>query len=180
MMEEWRPVVGYEDYYEVSDRGNVRSKDRVVAQRNGTQKRIKGRLMTKSKGNGKGYYQSVMVSKDGMPKRKLVHRLVAEAFIPNPCGLPEVNHVDEDKTNNAASNLEWCDRRYNNTFGTIRERMKRTQGIPVVQFDHGVPIAWFCSQGEASRATGASQSGISACLRGICAQSGGFAWKTAR
>ena len=179
-MEQWKPVAGYEGYYEVSDFGNVRSLDREVSQRNGRAKKLKGRKLSLAIGNGNGNYLSVMLSKDGIHKRPLVHRLVAQAFIPNPHGCREVNHKDRNTRNNRADNLEWCTRQYNNTYGDIRRRMAETQGTAVLQLDHGVPIAWFFSQGEAARATGASQSGISACLRGICKTSGGFGWAAAK
>ena len=178
-MERWLPIPGFEGFYEVSDAGNVRSLDRVVVGKDGKSRRLKGGPMTLSNGNSAGNYLSVMLSKDGKQRRVLVHRAVAMAFVPNPEGLNEINHKDENGKNNDASNLEWCDRKYNNTYGSFRERMKATQGTAVLQFDHGVPIAWFCSQGEASRATGAPQSGISACLRGVCKSSGGFEWRAA-
>lgn len=108
----WRPVVGYEGLYEVSNTGLIRSLDRFVGNRN----RIKGKILSiRIEKNG---YCSVALSKYGKIKRYKIHRLVAQAFIPNPEGLPEVNHLDEDKTNNSVDNLEWCDRKYNMNFGS--------------------------------------------------------------
>ena len=99
-LEQWRPVVGYEHGYEVSDQGNVRSLYR------------KGRHLKPACGNG--YKQVVLYAEDGFTKKGLtVHRLVALAFIPNPKGLPWVNHLNGIKTDNRADNLEWCDRSRN-------------------------------------------------------------------
>ena len=81
--------------------------------------------MTLSNGNSAGNYLSVMLSKDGKQRRVLVHRAVAMAFVPNPEGLNEINHKDENGKNNDASNLEWCDRKYNNTYGSFRERIEK-------------------------------------------------------
>ena len=96
-METWKAISGYEGIYEVSDLGRVRS----LVHRN----RWKPGILKPLK-HPRGYIQ-VGLRKDGHTKQTLVHRLVAEAFIPNPQGLDTVNHKDEDKTNNSASNLEW-------------------------------------------------------------------------
>lgn len=99
MEEEWRPVKGYEGLYEVSNMGRVKSlhygKERIL----------------RPSDNSTGY-RIVELAKQA-PKRKLVHRLVAEAFIPSPMNLPVVNHLDGDKHNNCVSNLEWCTYRQN-------------------------------------------------------------------
>lgn len=100
-METWREVDGFGGLYEVSDLGNVRSVDRRT--RDG--RFWKGRSLGKyTAGSG---YKSVVLSVDGVYHREYIHRLVAKAFIPNPYGKPEVNHIDGDKTNNCVGNLEW-------------------------------------------------------------------------
>ena len=109
--EEWRSVVGYEGYYEVSNLGHVRSVDRLV-EWNGTKKLIKGSTMRGTPKVGSGYRQ-VKLSKDGKGKTLVVHRLVLEAFVgPCPPGA-EGLHWDDDKENNALSNLRWGTRREN-------------------------------------------------------------------
>ena len=98
MKEIYKDIVSYEDLYEVSDTGLVRNK-------------VSGKILKPLK-NNRGYLH-VRLYKDGIGKFKLVHRLVANAFIPNPLNLPEVNHIDENKSNNNVDNLEWCSRQYN-------------------------------------------------------------------
>ena len=107
MEEIWKAVEGYEDYYEVSNFGNVRSVDRVTNYTNGEKHLWKGRILKPAKcGNG---YFSCVLWKNGQKKTVLIHRLVAEAFIHNQNNLPQVNHKDENKENNHVENLEWCD-----------------------------------------------------------------------
>ena len=72
----------------------------------------------KDNDNGRGYRAVHLYNSEGKMINKYVHRLVAETFIPNPNNLSEVNHIDEDKANNSVDNLEWCDRKYNNNYGS--------------------------------------------------------------
>lgn len=121
----WKPVVGYEGLYEVSNTGQVRSLDRYIKYSNGQIHLHKGKVLSPViKDNG---YLQVGLYYNGKYKMFLVHRVVAQAFIPNPDNLPEVNHLDEDKTNNNVTNLEWCDRSYNLKYGTVRIRSINTK-----------------------------------------------------
>lgn len=116
MLELWKPVVGYEGSYEVSNLGRVRSLDRF----NSRGYWIKGRQLALNK-NQKGYLRVGLF--DGCRQRlKSVHRLVAEAFIPNSENKPQVNHLDEDKSNNAVTNLEWVTNKENAVYGTKIQR----------------------------------------------------------
>lgn len=120
--EEWVDIKGYEDSYQVSSHGRVRSKDRAHILRGRHPEphlRVrKGKLMKLS---GEPYL-AVSISKDGKKDRFLVHRLVAENFIDNPEELPEVNHLDEDKKNNRPSNLEWTTRSGNALHSSYKNR----------------------------------------------------------
>ena len=120
MIEEWRSVIGYEGLYEVSNTGQVRSLDRYVKTCYGSYRLHKGKVLSPSI-RPDGY---LVVSLQYRMFR--VHRLVAEAFLPNPDNLPQVNHKDEVKSNNCVDNLEWCDSKYNNNYGTARIRAKET------------------------------------------------------
>lgn len=122
--EEWRDIVGYEGYYQVSSSGKVLTLPRTVNSPSGIRV-IYGGLTRIAK--GRGGYPCVYLSKDGVCRGLYVHRLVAEAFIPNPNNLPEINHKDESRTNNNAWNLEWCDHKYNMNYGTAIERAKESR-----------------------------------------------------
>jgi|SRR5690625_41910 len=111
----WKDVVGYEGFYQVSNLGNVRSTHRVVRGKGGSPKLLNS-VVLKQEEMHDGYLR-VGLSKNGTCKRFPVHRLVAEAFISNPNKHPVVNHKDEIKSNNHASNLEWCTQSYNVMYG---------------------------------------------------------------
>lgn len=102
MKEIWKDVVGFEEKYMISNLGRVYSK-------------ITNKILTpvKSQNDFLGYYGVTFRFADGKPHTKKIHRMVAEAFIPNPDNLPCVNHIDGNKLNNCVDNLEWCDRKYN-------------------------------------------------------------------
>lgn len=114
MKEIWKEIIGFEGIYEVSNLGRVR--------------RIKtGNVLSTSKCGGCREYSSVCLSKNGKIYSRLVHRLVAEAFIPRPNGLYEVNHLDEDKSNNRVENLEWCNHKYNMNYGSRMDKVRVTR-----------------------------------------------------
>lgn len=122
----WRDVVGFEGYYIVSNMGNVMSLPRRANHVSGTRISF-GRILKPNKiWNG---YLQVTLCVDGKRYQRLIHRLVAEAFIPNPSNLPQVNHRDFDRANNAANNLEWCTAGENTSYseraGRLHHESKR-------------------------------------------------------
>ena len=123
MTEIWRPINGFDGRYEVSDKGNVRSFCVIGSNTNRIDR--DNPMMMAQCDNGHGY-KCVKIRVDGHVKGLYVHRLVAEAFIPNPQNLPCINHKDEDKSNNVVGNLEWCTRKYNSNYGTIRKRLSKS------------------------------------------------------
>lgn len=114
MNEIWKDIIGYEGYYEVSNLGRVRSKNRTIVYSNGKVVHRKSKLKTLT--TLPNSYPRVGLQKNGKLEMKMVHRLVAEVFVPNPNNYPIVNHKDEDKSNSQASNLEWCDNSYNVSY----------------------------------------------------------------
>ena len=124
--EVWRPVRGYEGLYEVSNYGRVKSLKRNTAHE---------RIMKPIK-DSYGYL-IVCLNKNGKQTNKKIHRLVAEAFIPNPNNLPQVNHKNEIKTDNRVENLEWCDNKYNTRYGTRGERIGLTRRKTYIFWRHG-------------------------------------------
>ena len=124
-METWKEIEGFSGYF-ISDEGRVRSSEVISSGQNYSKitVRIKPSYILKPMKTNCGYYR-VCLYKDGKQYYKTIHRLVAEAFIPNPNNLPCVNHKDEDKFNNNVENLEWCTSLYNNTYNDIHLRRKR-------------------------------------------------------
>lgn len=118
----WKPVVGYEGLYKVSNFGRVRSLDRLVkGKKEGFRQNFKGKLLTPIK-TIYGYLRVNLCNDDGR-KAKFVHRLVCTAFLPNPDNLPQINHKDENPLNNNVENLEWCTGKYNCNYGNHRKNV---------------------------------------------------------
>ena len=134
---------------------------------------------TLQQGTQKTGYNYVNLSKNSKTCTKRVHRLVAEAFISNPNNLPEVNHKDEDKSNNNVENLEWCTREYNLNYGTRSEKFSKTRGKAVrcIETKH-----IYSSARSASRDTGIHQSSISGCCNKEHGYktAGGYHWEYVR
>ena len=173
----WKPVVGYEGFYECSNMGRVKSVDRYVSHiYEGEYQFIKGRIR-KTKLNNGGY-EMLSLFRDGKEKTCLVHRIIAEAFLPNPYNLPEVNHKDECKTNNFVENLEWCDREYNLYYGTRRQRQAEKEMVPVIQYTKdGMLIKKWDSMQSVMDDLGINRGNISNCCSGRCKSVGGYKWK---
>lgn len=112
MQEVWKSINGFEGLYEVSDLGNVKSLERVNYYPDGRIHQKKKEKFLKLKPNNKGYIM-VVLCKDGKTYPRVVHRLVAEAFIPNPEGKPNIDHIDTNPTNNAVDNLRWVTQKEN-------------------------------------------------------------------
>ena len=189
MKEEWKAVKGYEGLYEVSNLGNVRSLDHVwEGVRNGVTILIprKGKVL-KLQQRQHGYLCVQLHGRGGHKTRGFktmsVHRLVAEAFIPNPLGLPEVNHLDEDKTNNRVDNLEWCTHKENSVYGSRPARIgaKHINGVKsraVSQFTlDGDFVATYPSLAEAQRQTGFNKANIHNAINGRYFQAYGYKWE---
>ena len=182
-LEVWRPVCGYEEIYEVSNLGRVKrlAYDKPVC--GGSSQHCEERILTLQP--RKHGYQAVVLSKNSKVKSFLVHRLVASAFIPNPENLPQVNHKDENPSNNCVNNLEWCNQKYNSNYGTSKERIasKLKNGVlskPVEQYDkEGNFICEYPSAIEASRTLDLNVSGIITCCNGSKRYShcGGYQWR---
>ena len=148
-MEIWKDIIGFEGLYKVSNIGRIKNKDNKL-------------LSPYHNING---YISIDLYKEGHVHKLRVHRLVAEAFIPNPNNYPIVNHIDENKTNNNVNNLEWCTYSYNLSYGsrvtkmfqTRKERNRKNTQKPVIQLDlQNNIIANYNSISEASRSTNIS------------------------
>lgn len=166
MEEIWKIIQGYPNY-QISNMGNVKSL------KFGKEKILKPK-------KDKYGYKRINLSEQGKVKNYLVHRLVAEAFIENPNNLPQVNHKDEDKTNNCVSNLEFCTAVYNSNYGTRNQRMvdsctnHQNKSKQVLCVETGII---YPSTMEIQRQFGYNNSNISSACNGRLKQAYGHTWK---
>ena len=152
----WKNAPGFPGY-QVSNAGRVCSNGRILRVDN-----VKG-------------YDRVRLYRDKHVVRMFLHRFVALAFVPNPGGLPQINHKNEIKTDNRAENLEWCTAKYNNAYGTGRERAAKSHSKAVGQYTTGgILVATYDRIKDAREKYG---SHIFSVLAGRRKTAGGFIWK---
>lgn len=180
--EEWKDVVGYEGYYQVSNYGRVKSIQRSVW--NGKGYFINNGKILKQAKNKKGY-PIVYLSKNAKQKTITVHRLVALAFIPNSFKKPQVNHIDGNKENNYVENLEWCTNQENQEHAvkhglndhSLYQSGKKPKPVYQIDIKTNEVIAMYDSIAKATESIGfKSKSNIGACCRGLKKSVGGYKW----
>lgn len=192
--ETWTDIKGYEGLYQVSNYGRVKSFDKLRSAGNGV-RLIPGRLLKPAKVSS-GYLAVRLYDHNHNSKMRLIHRLVAIAFLPNPDNLPIINHKDEDKTNNFVcvnqdgtinelkSNLEWCTSKYNSNYGTCPRRIgdyltnfpKYSKRVAQYTKD-GVLIKIFPSTKEIQRQLGIDNAHVSSVCLGKTKSAKGFIFR---
>ena len=205
MEEIWVDIEGYEDFYQVSNQGRIRSVEREIYKSNNTKQISKSYILKFEKGKG---YNYVHLFKNGLRKRIAVHRLVAEAFIPNPENKPEVDHINTIRDDNRVENLRWVTRKENMENPLTKEKLKseetkkkrsesqkgkskgkpktqetkdkigKANSIKVVQLDKDTNelIKIWNSAKEAEREGGFANNNINKCCRGKYKTHKGYKW----
>lgn len=188
MKEIWKDIQDYEELYQVSNLGRIKSLKRTfkIYNRFSALSNINVKEKIKKLTKDKNGYLIVSISKNGYEKKCKVHRLVAQTFVPNPNRYNEINHIDGNKRNNNVSNLEWCTRNKNMKHASETNLMKPILGQKnplskaVIQYDKNMnKIAEYGSINEAGRKTGYGSQNIGNCCRGAkhCKTAYGYIWK---
>lgn len=149
MTERWKYIDGYEKRYLISSRGRIISVAHTTVSKNGVIKNFENSLRTTRP--DKDGYRLVTLCLHGVKTTHKVHRLVAEAFIPNPHGYQTINHKDENPANNDVDNLEWCTQKYNIYYSNTIDRMVDGSRIPVIAIMPDGESMRFRSYAEASK-----------------------------
>ena len=177
----FKPIKGFENMYEISNYGIIKSVDRNIICKDGQIKPIKSRYIRPAD-NGSGY-KFVYLWKDNKQHRYYVHRLVDETFIPNPDNLPEINHIDNNKNNNHVNNLEWCSYGQNikHAYKTgLKVATSNHLKRKILQYDKNMNFIkeWECTK-DVQRSLGIYHSNISVCCEGRQKTAGGYIWRYA-
>lgn len=178
MTEIWKDIKGFENSYQISNTGKVKSLERKVPSKTrNTFQTIKEKIR-KTNTTTAGY-EYVVLSKGSIHKTLLIHRLIAEHFLDNPNNLECVNHKDENKANNNVNNLEWCNYKYNNTYKNINLRRNKNNIIrKIIQYDLDMnELKRWNSIKEAANEYNAKSSNIVKCCKGERNHCCGFKWR---
>jgi hypothetical protein len=175
LTEIFKPIKGFEGLYSISNLGRVKSHERKTYHPLYKEQLIKERILKLFP--DRQDYLKVSLCKNGKLKTYLLHRFIAEAFIPNPENKPCINHIDGCKTNNKISNLEWCTVSENN-YHSYKLNLKKPLNKPVNQLDlNGTIIKRWESISDATNNLGICFSGVSGCLAGKKKTARGFKWQ---
>lgn len=182
----WHNIQGYEGLYQISCYGRVKSlkREQTIVSHNqygefSFVKKIPERILKLE--TAKTGYIFVELKKNNKRKHFYIHRLVAESFLPNPYNYPQINHIDEVKSNNKLENLEWCDASYNMNYGAVRNKIAKTKingkrSKPIMQIYNDEIIKVWPSMREAER-HGFRENRISACCNKKASSYKGYIWK---
>ena len=189
MIEIWKDIKGYEGLYQVSNLGRIRSLDRIVKSIYNSKRKMSGKIL---KPNVIGRYAIItLYDNDGKAKNRTIHRLVAQAFIPNPNNYPIVNHKDGNRLNNSVENLEWCTQSHNvkesyrlgiekpnlTNLGKFGKLNKKAKKIKQIDTNTNKTINYFYGVTEANRKTGINFRNIHLCLQKKRKSAGGYKWE---
>ena len=189
IVEIWKPVVGYESLYECSNLGRIKSLNRKIIRKNGAQQTFKEKILTPIEVNN---YLYVCLYKNGKYQRKYVHRIICEAFLPNPENKPCVDHKNCVRSDNRLSNLRWVTYQENSENPISKKKQKENvpksmlgkfgknhpNSKPIIQIDtNGVFIKeWSCAA-EVQRVLGFKKGYIGKCCKGKNEMAYGYKWK---
>lgn len=174
--EQWKDIKGFEGIYQVSTFGRIKSLKRICRANTCGKREVYEKILSACK--SKNGYLTVVLCNKGKKRSLAVHRIVAKTFIKNLDNKKEVNHKDENKLNNFVSNLEWCDRIYNSTYGHSVEKsaIKKYKPVDMIDVKSGEVLRHFISIKNASEEMGISNKNISLVCNNKRATAGGYFW----
>lgn len=177
MQEVWKDIKDYEGSYQVSNLGRIK---RIALYTNQYKKQWKSNKILNTNHTDLRGYCHVVLCKDGISHCYKVHRLVAQAFIPNPDNLPQINHIDGNKVNNSVDNLEWCTASENMYHSYRKLHRKSAVAKKINQYDlNNNFIKTWLSSAEIEKHLGVNHSNIASCCKNIRNTAGGFIWRYA-